>query len=167
MGLDRNRGDPNGYLKCRSASSRFARCSGAFGLESQPQWHEIARLDHRFERSLSKVTAQYERRDDGGVRVINRGFDAEAGEWKEAEGRAYFVGDTSVAHLKVSFFGPFYASYVVFGLDENYEHAFVSGPDHDYLWLLAREPEDSEDVWQSFLLKAEQAGFDTGALIRP
>lgn len=131
------------------------------------QWHEIARLDHRFERGLSKVTAQYERREDGGVRVINRGYDAEAGEWKEAEGRAYFVGDTSVAHLKVSFFGPFYASYVVFGLGENYQHAFVSGPDHDYLWLLAREPEVSEDVWQSFLLKAEQAGFDTGALIRP
>ena len=130
------------------------------------QWHEIARLDHRFERGLSRVTALYERRKDGGVSVINRGFDAKKGGWKEAEGRAYFVEDASVGHLKVSFFGPFYASYVVFWLDKDYQYAFVAGPDHDYLWLLAREPSVSDTVWQSFLLRAEQAGFDTQALIR-
>jgi len=37
-------------------------------------WYEIARLDHSFERGLDKVTAEYSLRDDGGVRVINRGF---------------------------------------------------------------------------------------------
>ncbi|MEJ2323022.1 MAG: lipocalin family protein, partial [Gammaproteobacteria bacterium] len=33
-------------------------------------WYEIARLDHRFERGLSNVTANYSLREDGGVRVI-------------------------------------------------------------------------------------------------
>ena len=80
-------------------------------------WYEIARLDHSFERGLSRVTANYSPRADGGVRVVNRGFDAAAGEWREAEGKAYFVEDPDLGYLKVSFFGPFYGAYVVFRLD--------------------------------------------------
>ena len=30
-------------------------------------------------------------RDDGGVKVINRGFSVEENAWDEAEGKAYFV----------------------------------------------------------------------------
>ncbi len=37
-------------------------------------WYEIARLDHRFEQGLEKVTANYSPMDDGGIQVINRGY---------------------------------------------------------------------------------------------
>ena len=65
-------------------------------------WFEIARLDHRFERGLSQVSATYSKRSDGGVDVINRGFNSQTGVWKEAKGRAYFIGEPSVARLKVT-----------------------------------------------------------------
>ncbi len=130
------------------------------------KWYEVARLDHRFERGLSQVSAEYRLRDDGGIAVINRGFNAAKGRWQQAEGRAYFVSEPTRGHLKVSFFGPFYASYVVFGLDADYQYAFVSGPDNDYLWLLAREPQVSQQVWQAFVQRASEAGFDADALIR-
>ena len=38
------------------------------------KWYEIARFDHRFERGLEKVTATYSLRDDGGLNVINKGY---------------------------------------------------------------------------------------------
>lgn len=122
------------------------------------RWHEIARLDHSFERGLSAVTADYSRREDGGIRVINRGIDAQ-GELSEAEGRAYFVGEESVAHLKVSFFGPFFGSYVVFELDQDYQYAFVTSYSRDYLWLLARTPTVSPDLIEHFKQRAVQLGF--------
>ena len=100
------------------------------------KWYEIARLDHSFERGLSHVTAEYELRSDGGIKVINRGFSATKNKWKEAEGKAYFVGNRDKGHLKVSFFGPFYGSYIVFGLDQdNYQYAFISSYNTSYLWL--------------------------------
>lgn len=83
------------------------------------KWHEIARLDHSFERGLSKVTAEYELRNDGGIKVINRGFSVAENKWKEVEGKAYFVKARDEGHLKVSFFGPFYGSYIVFDIDQN------------------------------------------------
>ena len=128
-------------------------------------WYEIARLDHSFERGLSRVTAEYSMRDDGGVKVVNRGFKQQDNDWQEADARAYFVNSPSEAYLKVSFFGPFYGSYVVFDLDPEYQYAFVAGQSKDYLWLLARTPEVSPEVMQRFLQMAEERGFDTDALI--
>lgn len=129
------------------------------------KWYEIARLDHSFERGLSRVTADYSLRDDGGVRVLNRGFDAEKSEWQDAVGKAYFVGAPNVGHLKVSFFGPFYGSYIIFALDADYRYAMVSGPSKSYLWLLSRTPTVSDEIRQRFIQRAGELGFDTTALI--
>ncbi|MGK2925148.1 MAG: lipocalin family protein [Lysobacterales bacterium] len=130
------------------------------------KWYEIARLDHSFERGLTQVTAEYSLREDGGVRVVNRGYLAAKQEWNEAVGKAYFVESEDSGYLKVSFFGPFYGAYVVFELDEaNYQHAFISGPDTSYLWLLARTPRVSDELLQRFRERAGGLGFDTDALI--
>ena len=130
------------------------------------KWYEIARLDHSFERGLTQVTADYILRDDGGVRVLNRGYSAKEHSWKEAEGKAYFVQRTDQGYLKVSFFGPFYGSYIVFGLDhENYQYSLVCGPNKSYLWILAREPKMKEDIKDILTAKAAASGFDTSKLI--
>lgn len=130
------------------------------------KWYEIARLDHSFERGLSNVTAEYSLRTDGGIDVLNRGVSATDNEWSEANGKAYFVDDSDLGYLKVSFFGPFYGSYVIFELDEeNYQYAFVSGPDLSYLWLLSRTPELPEEIVDRFIDKAASLGFDTDELI--
>ena len=55
------------------------------------KWYEIARLDHRFERGLTQISAEYSMRPDGGLKVLNRGYSKEKKEWSEAEGRGYFV----------------------------------------------------------------------------
>ncbi len=130
------------------------------------KWYEVARLDHQFERGLSKVSAEYQLGEDGSVRVLNQGFSAQDNEWQQAEGKAYFVDDNNQGYLKVSFFGPFYGSYVVFELDKvNYQYAFVSGPNHDYLWLLSRSATVSDEVMQKFIVMSQQRGFDTDKLI--
>ena len=129
-------------------------------------WFEIARLDHSFERGLTRVTATYSLREDGGVRVLNRGYSQQKQTWKEAEGKAFFVGKTDQGFLKVSFFGPFYGSYIIVELDhEQYQYALVCGPDKSYLWLLARTPHLSAEVKNRLLAKAAALGFDTSALI--
>jgi apolipoprotein D and lipocalin family protein len=129
-------------------------------------WYEIARLDHRFERGLTNVSANYTLKDDGGVRVVNRGFSTKKAEWSEAIGKAYFVDAPDVGRLKVSFFGPFYGGYNILELDhENYEYALVAGPDRSYLWILARSPDLSETIVQSLVEKARDLEFPVDELI--
>ncbi|HKJ30117.1 MAG: lipocalin family protein [Desulfuromonadales bacterium] len=129
-------------------------------------WYEIARLDHRFERGLSQVSASYSKRSDGGVDVINRGFSSQANKWKEAKGRAYFIGEPDVARLKVTFFWPFYGGYNVIELDqENYNYALICGPNKKYLWLLARTKTLDAGIKESLIAKAKTLGFNTSELI--
>ena len=139
------------------------------GFESERYlgtWYEIARFDHSFEEGLSRVTATYSKREDGGIRVLNKGYDAATGEWDEAEGKAYFVSDETTGHLKVSFFGPFYASYVIAELDkDHYQYSLVTGPDRSYLWILARQPTLSQDVLDELLSKAKSLGYATDEFI--
>ncbi len=130
-------------------------------------WYEIARLDHPFERGLSDISATYSRRSDGGIDVLNRGWDIEKGAWREARGRAYFLDTPNVASLKVSFFGPFYGGYHVFALDPNAQWALVAGPSREYLWILARTPRLPEALLLELVDKARRAGFATEALIYP
>ena len=129
-------------------------------------WYEIARLDHSFERGLSNVTAQYSPRDGGGVTVVNRGFDVSKNHWKDAVGKAFFIGDNSIGQLKVSFFGPFYGAYNIVALDqETYQWSLVVGPDTDYLWILARTTQLEKNTIDQLLLLARSYGFNTDELI--
>jgi apolipoprotein D and lipocalin family protein len=130
------------------------------------QWYEVARFDHSFERGLSKVTADYSARDDGGISVVNRGYSEQKKAWTEAKGKAYFVDKTDQGHLKVSFFGPFYASYVVVELDkENYQYSMITGPDKSYLWILSRTPKMNDTTKAALVAKAQALGYDTAKLI--
>ncbi|MES9848389.1 MAG: lipocalin family protein, partial [Candidatus Thiodiazotropha sp.] len=84
----------------------------------------------------------------------------------EAQGKAFFVGDKQKGHLQVSFFGPFYSSYVIFELDkDDYQYAFVSGYNRDYLWLLARKPGIDRKIIKRFLDHSRSLGFDTNEII--
>lgn len=130
------------------------------------QWYEIARLDHGFESGLSCVTAEYQRGGDGDIRVINRGYDPQAGRWESAEGRAHFIDENDVGRLAVSFFGPFYAGYNVLELDAHYRHAMVAGPDRDYLWILSREPTMDSATYEAMVSRARELDFPVNELIR-
>ncbi len=129
-------------------------------------WYEIARLDHRFERGLDNVSAHYARSVDGSISVVNRGYARESGMWEEAVGKARPVGAVDTAYLKVSFFGPFYAAYIVFELErDDYRYALVTSSDRSYLWLLSRTPTVNDDVLETFRSRTRELGFNLDELI--
>lgn len=135
------------------------------------KWYEIARLDHSFERGLEKVTATYSLRDDGGIKVINRGYNPEKREWEEAEGKAYFTepanaDGTYPGKLKVSFFGPFYGAYNIIALDKpGYNYVMLTGPDRSYFWILSRTPQLAESIKSKLIAQAKSLGFETDRFI--
>ena len=74
--------------------------------------------------------------------------------------------DENTGFLKVSFFGPFYGSYIIFELDkENYAYAFISGDNTNYLWFLSRTPQVNKELLDKFINQAKSLGFNTDDLI--
>lgn len=50
---------------------------------------------------------------------------------------------------------------MVFGLDDQY----TTGYDRDYLWLMSRTLEVSDEMLEAFKARAEAEGFELGELI--
>lgn len=148
-------------VACGAETPQHVAPVGGFdGARYLGTWYEIARIDSRFEKGLSRVTATYTAREDGGITVTNRGYEAASGQWKESVGKAFFVAGKDKGLLKVSFFGPFYGAYVVFELErEGYQYALVSGPDTSYFWLLSRSPTMDPTLRKQLIDLAVSKGF--------
>ncbi|MFP4460152.1 MAG: lipocalin family protein [Candidatus Zixiibacteriota bacterium] len=123
-------------------------------------WYEIARLDHSFERNLDSVTATYSVRDDGKIKVLNKGYNTKKGKWSTAEGKAWIPNEDQPARLKVSFFWIFSAEYRIIALDDEYSYAMVTSSSKKYLWILSRSPKMPEEKLDMLLKKAKDWGFD-------
>lgn len=129
------------------------------------KWYEIARFDYRFEKNLNNVTATYSLKDNGDIKVLNKGYDTVKKKWKSAEGKARFIKSADIARLKVSFFGPFYSGYNVIAIDEAYTYALVAGNNLAYLWILSRTPTIPESIKKEYVQKAKSIGYNTDNLI--
>jgi len=130
-------------------------------------WYEIARFDHPFERNLEGVTATYELRDDGKIRVINKGYkNSLDGKLKTAKGKAKRPNpEKEPGKFRVAFFLFFYADYIVMELDENYEWALIGSSSNKYLWILSRNSQPEQFVTDKILQKAKVRGYNTDKLI--
>ena len=128
-------------------------------------WHEVARLDHAFERGYDQITAEYRQERGSKISVHNRASRSEDGKCREVKGYAKLADKQGRGHLKVSFWRPFYASYVVFYLEPDYSVALVCGASRKYCWILARDPNMPTHVLDRYLAIAESYGFEREAFI--
>lgn len=129
------------------------------------KWYEIARYPMKFEKHMSKVTAEYLLNPDGTVKVVNSGV-KKNGKRHYAVGKAKIQDPNDPARLKVSFFGPFYTDYIVMFLDqEHYSYALVGSNKDKYLWILSRTPKLPKETLNMILKKAVDLDYDLSRLI--
>lgn len=129
------------------------------------KWYEIARYEQGFQKNCDGVTANYARRDDGLISVLNTCRKPD-GKLTDAKGRAKIVDGSNDAKLRVSFFGPFFGDYWVLDRAEDYSWAIVGEPSGRYLWILSRSADPDADAVEALYARAASLGYDTAYLRR-
>jgi len=127
-------------------------------------WYEIARFEHFFEKGCKNVTATYELKNDGDIKVINSCVNIDDNSKKQATG-VVFVADETNSKLRVSFFRPFYGDYWILDLDKDYTYALVGTPSREYLWILSRTKTIPKNIKQKLVNKISKLGFEKQKLI--
>ncbi len=124
-------------------------------------WYEIASYPAWFQKNCTAVRAEYTRRDDGLISVVNscRKHTLD-GKIKQSDGKAKIVDTESNAKLKVSFFGPFWGPYWIIDLDPDYQWAVVGVPSRKYLWILSRTPEMDKTTYAGILDRLVDQSYD-------
>lgn len=128
-------------------------------------WYEAARYDMRFEKGCDGVTAEYSKRPDGLIRVVNTCHEGgPTGPVKVSEGKAKVADLATRAKLKVSFFGPFFlGDYWVLDHADDYSWSIVGEGSGRYLWLLTRTPPTPAEL-RALIDRAKAMGYDTAML---
>lgn len=126
------------------------------------QWYEIAKLPNSFEKGLTCVTATYQLKENGDIKVTNAGYkEDDPTVLKTATGTAWVVDPAEPAKLKVRFFWPFSGAYWILAIDPGYHFAMVGDPSREYLWILARTKSLPQLTMTNLLAQAQTLGFDT------
>ena len=136
------------------------------------KWLEIARFPNRFQAMcIGNVSADYRRRDDGEIDVINRCKNTD-GKLEQAIGRGRVVDAVSRARLKVRFAPAWLAwlpqgwgDYWILDLAPDYSLAAVGDPSRQYLWILARQPVLPAGAYDALLARLAAQGFDVAKLV--
>ena len=131
-------------------------------------WYEIARFPQYFERGCNCSKANYSlNKEKGYVTVVNEcRKNSVKGKLKKVQGKAFVQKGSGNARLKVQFQWPFKGDYYIIDLAPDYSYAMVGHPNRKYLWILCREREMSEDLYESLVEKARAKGFDVQKLER-
>jgi apolipoprotein D and lipocalin family protein len=129
-------------------------------------WYEFARYDTWFERDCEGVTAEYSRRPDGLIRVVNAARKRRAdGPLRWAEAKARVIPGTGNTKLKVAFFGPFFVgNYWVLDHAEDYAWSIVGEASRRYFWILTRDPVPAAETQAMLMERARALGYDTARL---
>lgn len=129
------------------------------------KWYEIAKLPNRFEKGLDCVTATYTIKENGKIKVENRGrLLKDISRYKDITGTAWVADPEYPGRLKVRFFWPFSGDYYIMALDDNYQYALVGSPTRNYLWVLSRTKILDQEIFDQLMTIARQHGFDTAAV---
>ena len=130
------------------------------------KWYEVARYDHAFERGLVGTTAEYTRRGDGKIKVLNSGYlDTLDGSYQQSVGKAKPNSNGKPGQLRVCFFGPVYGDDYILDLAPDYSYSVVGSSSPRYLWILSRTPHLSPEVKTRIVDNLQRRGYDTDKLI--
>lgn len=131
------------------------------------RWYEQARYEAGFQKGCEAVTADYSRKADGAVAVLNSCREGSAtGSLRTAEATARVVDGSNGAKLKVIFFWPIEGDYWVLDRAPDYSWSIVGEPLGRYLWILTRSQTISPRQYAALVGRAKALGYDTDMLRR-
>ncbi|KAL6012116.1 hypothetical protein ACLOJK_002593 [Asimina triloba] len=135
------------------------------------RWYEIASMPSWFQpKNGINTRATYKLNEDGTVHVLNETWSD--GKRSSIEGSAYKADPNSQeAKLKVKFYVPPFlpiipvvGNYWVLFIDEDYQYVLVGEPSRKNLWILCRQNDLDEEIYNQLLEKAKEQGYDVSKL---
>ncbi|MDP4240637.1 MAG: lipocalin family protein [Bacteroidota bacterium] len=151
-----------GWTACESKSTLAT--VGSVDLKRYAgTWYEVASYPRFFERGCSNVKATYTPAK-GYIEVFNQSIKNKKP--NNIKGKAFVVGNSGNAKLKVQFFWPFKGDYWIIDLAGDYSWAIVSNPNRSTLWILSRSPKMEEKLYNSLVAKLEAKGFNKNKIVK-
>ena len=128
-------------------------------------WYVIANIPTFIEREAYNAIESYSLDEHGNVPttfMFNKGsFD---GPLKTYRPKGFIKNTDTNALWGMQFIWPIKADYRIVYLSEDYQQTIIARKARDYVWIMAREPQISEQELKLMMDKVESIGYDVSKL---
>lgn len=130
-------------------------------------WYVIANIPTFLEKGAHNAVESYALNDDGTIATTfvfrDGGFD---GEKKTYTPKGFVRDDGTNAHWGMRFIWPIKADYRIVYLDDDYTQTVIARQKRDFIWIMARTPEISEEDYDEIIEFAASIGYDVSKIQR-
>jgi len=130
-------------------------------------WYVVANIPTFLEEGAHNAVESYKKNDDGSIATtftfLDGGFD---GERKEYHPKGFIKDTDTNALWGMQFIWPIKADYRIVYLDKDYTKTVIGREARDYVWLMARSPELSNDEYEEIVRHIDSIGYDISKLKR-
>lgn len=130
-------------------------------------WYVIANIPTFIEKGAHNAVESYRLNEDGTVATTFRfREDSFNGEINTYHPTGYVKDTDSNAVWGMQFIWPIKSDYRIVYVDENYTQTIIGRIKRDYVWIMARTPQLSEQEYQKLVNIIQQQGYDVTQLQR-
>jgi apolipoprotein D and lipocalin family protein len=130
-------------------------------------WYVVANIPTFVEKGAHNAVESYALNDDGSIATtFTFNKDAFDGELKTYHPKGFVLDDKTNARWGMQFIWPIKADYRVIYLDDDYRLTVIGRSKRDYVWVMSREPEFSDDDMQRMRDFIASVGYDPKKLQR-
>ncbi len=130
-------------------------------------WYVIANIPTFLEKGAHNAVESYELNDAGEIETTFRfragSFD---GSLKEYHPKGFVKDEESNALWDMQFIWPFRADYRIIYLAEDYSQVIIGRQARDYVWVMARTPEISNEDYSAMADRVAAFGYDVQELVK-
>ena len=130
------------------------------------RWYVIANIPYFAERGNLAPYVVYTLRPDG---LIDDKYTA----WERFEGPPFtkdgmieITNPMTRSAGRITFLPPLWQDYAVLFVDDDYRYSIIGHPSRDYVWLFAREPRISDEMYAAMLAVTRANGFDVSRILK-
>jgi len=124
-------------------------------------WYVIAIIPNFIEKNAVNGIESYSTLNKDGVKIdyIFR-VKTPDGKLKHLQPKAWIHNRETNAEWRVQFLWPLKAAYLIIDLAEDYSYTVIGEPSRKFVWIMAREPELEDELYDSILGRLDQQGYD-------
>lgn len=131
------------------------------------KWYVIANIPTWLEKGAHNAVESYELDADGSIATTftfrEDGFD---GKLKEYNPRGFIKDEETNALWGMRFIWPFKSDYRIVYLDDDYSQTIIGRQKRDFVWIMARTPQISDEDYARLIGLIATLGYDTSKVER-
>ena len=145
-------------------------CSAVDEIKTEPyvdlerfmgEWYVVASVPTFFEKEAHNPKESYRLNDEGNIETTFSFYeDSPDGEKKIYKPTGYIHNKETNAEWRMQFVWPFKMPFLIITLDEDYEYTVIGYPSRKYVWIMARKPQMSDEVYRTIIGDLEEIGYD-------